>query len=50
MLTINFTVTVVIISRLVYRKGADLLAGIIPEICQKYPDVNFIIGECLNKF
>ena len=22
----------------------DLLAGIIPEICDKYPDVNFIIG------
>lgn len=38
------TVTIVIVSRLVYRKGMDLLAGIIPEICCKYPDVQFIIG------
>ncbi|EAW98884.1 phosphatidylinositol glycan, class A (paroxysmal nocturnal hemoglobinuria), isoform CRA_e [Homo sapiens] len=28
------------------RKGIriDLLSGIIPELCQKYPDLNFIIG------
>ncbi|KAK2184846.1 hypothetical protein NP493_250g02001 [Ridgeia piscesae] len=37
-------ITVVVISRLVYRKGTDLLANIIPEICEKYPQVNFIIG------
>lgn len=24
--------------------GTDLLSGIIPELCQKYPDLNFIIG------
>ncbi|XP_011813272.1 PREDICTED: phosphatidylinositol N-acetylglucosaminyltransferase subunit A isoform X2 [Colobus angolensis palliatus] len=24
--------------------GIDLLSGIIPELCQKYPDLNFIIG------
>ncbi|XP_045162408.2 phosphatidylinositol N-acetylglucosaminyltransferase subunit A-like [Mercenaria mercenaria] len=37
-------ITIVIVSRLVYRKGMDLLAGIIPEICSKHPDVQFIIG------
>ncbi|XP_074048502.1 phosphatidylinositol N-acetylglucosaminyltransferase subunit A isoform X2 [Macrotis lagotis] len=26
------------------RKGIDLLSGIIPELCQKYPDLNFIVG------
>ena len=39
-----FTVTVVVVSRLVYRKGMDLLAGVIPIICANHPDVNFIIG------
>ncbi|XP_045393930.1 phosphatidylinositol N-acetylglucosaminyltransferase subunit A isoform X4 [Lemur catta] len=24
--------------------GTDLLSGIIPELCQKYPDLNFLIG------
>ncbi|KAK3729007.1 hypothetical protein QZH41_011464 [Actinostola sp. cb2023] len=38
-------IAIVIISRLVYRKGMDLLAGIIPLICSKHPDVNFIIGN-----
>lgn len=37
-------VTVVVISRLVYRKGVDLLAGVIPIICNKYPKIYFIIG------
>ncbi|BFZ17338.1 hypothetical protein BsWGS_20377 [Bradybaena similaris] len=37
-------ITVVVISRLVYRKGMDLLAGIIPQITMKYPQVQFIIG------
>jgi len=32
------------VSRLVYRKGSDLLAVIIPDICSRYPDVDFIIG------
>jgi len=41
----TFLVTIVIVSRLVYRKGMDLLAGIIPEICTRHPDVNFIIGQ-----
>lgn len=37
-------VTVVVISRLVYRKGVDLLVGIIPAICRTYPEVDFLIG------
>lgn len=24
--------------------GTDLLSGIIPELCKKYPNLNFIIG------
>ncbi|KAM4818540.1 phosphatidylinositol N-acetylglucosaminyltransferase subunit A isoform 2-T2 [Thomomys bottae] len=40
----NSIITIVVVSRLVYRKGTDLLSGIIPELCQKYPDLNFIIG------
>ncbi|XP_053562048.1 phosphatidylinositol N-acetylglucosaminyltransferase subunit A [Bombina bombina] len=37
-------ITIVVVSRLVYRKGIDLLGGIIPEMCQKYPNLHFIIG------
>ncbi|XP_063299558.1 phosphatidylinositol N-acetylglucosaminyltransferase subunit A [Pelobates fuscus] len=37
-------ITIVVVSRLVYRKGIDLLGGIIPEMCQKYPELHFIIG------
>lgn len=37
-------ITVVVISRLVYRKGMDLLAAIIPQICSKYPNIQFLIG------
>lgn len=37
-------ITVVVVSRLVYRKGMDLLAGIIPLVCKRYPEVNFLIG------
>jgi len=37
-------VTIVAMSRLVYRKGVDLLALVIPIICKKYPNVNFLIG------
>ncbi|XP_078233555.1 phosphatidylinositol N-acetylglucosaminyltransferase subunit A isoform X8 [Pogona vitticeps] len=27
-----------------FRPGIDLLSGIIPELCQKYPDLNFLVG------
>jgi phosphatidylinositol glycan class A protein len=37
-------VKIVIVSRLVYRKGVDLLVGIIPRICAQFNDVDFIIG------
>src|SRR5687767_5222429 len=37
-------ITIVVISRLVYRKGVDLLAGVIPIICGKHSQVQFVIG------
>lgn len=41
-----FAVTVVIVSRLVYRKGIDLLVGIISKISQmpEMRHVNFLVG------
>ena len=38
------TVNIVMISRLVYRKGIDLAVHVIPEICRRFPFVHFIIG------
>ncbi len=37
-------IKIVVVSRLVYRKGVDLLVGIIPRICATFPNVDFIIG------
>ncbi|XP_072032926.1 phosphatidylinositol N-acetylglucosaminyltransferase subunit A-like [Amphiura filiformis] len=37
-------IVIVVVSRLVYRKGMDLLASIIPEICHQHHDVDFLIG------
>nr|CAG4636131.1 EOG090X0515 [Eubosmina coregoni]SVE69766.1 EOG090X0515 [Eubosmina coregoni] len=37
-------ITIVALSRLAYRKGLDLLAAVIPIICKKYSQVNFLIG------
>lgn len=37
-------IKIVVVSRLVYRKGVDLLVGIIPKICTQHPNVDFIIG------
>uniref|UniRef100_A0A2K5MDI5 PIGA GPI anchor biosynthesis domain-containing protein n=1 Tax=Cercocebus atys TaxID=9531 RepID=A0A2K5MDI5_CERAT len=34
----------IVVSRLVYRKGTNLLSVIIPKLCQKCSDLNFIIG------
>ncbi len=42
-------VTVVVVSRLVYRKGVDLLVGIIPPICRAFSNVDFLIGGDGNK-
>ena len=37
-------ITIVLLSRLVYRKGMDLLARAIPIICKKHSCVRFVIG------
>ncbi|OWM64854.1 hypothetical protein CDL15_Pgr028571 [Punica granatum] len=37
-------IVIVVISRLVYRKGADLLVEVIPEVCRLFPQVRFIVG------
>ena len=37
-------ITVIVLCRLVYRKGIDLLIDVIPEICSKFPRVNFLIA------
>lgn len=38
-LLILIIVTIVVVSRLVYRKGVDLLAQIIADVCIKHPKV-----------
>jgi len=38
------TVNIVVISRLAYRKGIDLLVATAPRICALCPNVRFIIG------
>lgn len=40
----NGEIVIVVVSRLVYRKGIDLLAQIIVDLCRKYHQVRFIIG------
>merc|ERR1712176_89157 len=42
-------ITVCVVSRLVYRKGVDLLVGIIPKVCNLLPQVDFIVGGDGNK-
>lgn len=37
-------ITIVVISRLAYRKGIDLLVATAPRICALFPNVKFIIG------
>ncbi|PCH44807.1 glycosyltransferase family 4 protein [Wolfiporia cocos MD-104 SS10] len=37
-------VTIVVISRLAYRKGIDLLVATAPRICALFPNVRFIVG------
>ena len=36
--------TIVVLSRLVYRKGIDLILEVIPQICARHPEVDWIIG------
>lgn len=45
----NQKVNIVIVSRLVYRKGVDLVVRVIPEICRRFPQVHWIIGGDGNK-
>jgi phosphatidylinositol glycan class A protein len=40
----NDTITIVVISRLFYNKGTDLLIAAIPRILATHPNVRFIIG------
>ena len=44
------SVTIICISRLVYRKGIDLLLGAIPKICAMHPEVDFLIGANIQIF
>lgn len=37
-------ITIVTLSRLVYRKGIDLLAVVIPAVCRRHPNVDFLVG------
>jgi len=43
-------ITIVVISRLFPNKGADLLAGMIPKICQANSKVNFLVAGDGPKF
>lgn len=45
----NQQINIVILSRLVYRKGVDLVVNVIPEICRRFPHVYFVIGGDGNK-
>ncbi|CAB9510779.1 Phosphatidylinositol N-acetylglucosaminyltransferase GPI3 subunit [Seminavis robusta] len=42
-------IKVVVVSRLVFRKGIDLLVGTIPRVCQELEQVDFIIAGDGNK-
>jgi phosphatidylinositol glycan class A protein len=37
-------ITIIVASRLVYRKGIDLLVAIVPQICALFPTVDFLIA------
>jgi phosphatidylinositol N-acetylglucosaminyltransferase subunit A len=45
----SFRIKVIVISRLVYRKGVDLLVGIIPNVCRLMKNVDFVVGGNGNK-
>lgn len=40
----HLTVTIVVLSRLAYRKGIDLLVATAPRICAANPNVRFVVG------
>lgn len=37
-------ITIVVIARLVYRKGIDLLVPLIPTLCAQHPTLRFVIA------
>ncbi|KAJ6616510.1 glycosyltransferase family 4 protein [Mycena sp. CBHHK59/15] len=37
-------ITIVVLSRLAYRKGIDLLVATAPRICAAFPNVRFLVG------
>lgn len=41
-------VTIVVLSRLAYRKGIDLLVATAPRICAAFPNVKFVVGALLE--
>ena len=43
------TVNVVMINRLVYRKGVDLAVEVVPRLCDLFPNVHFIIGASVGE-
>jgi phosphatidylinositol glycan class A protein len=43
-------ITIVVISRLFPNKGADLLAALIPKVCQLNPNVHFLVAGDGPKF
>ncbi|UZJ56844.1 hypothetical protein CBS101457_006164 [Exobasidium rhododendri] len=40
----HWKVNIIVLSRLMYRKGIDLLVAAIPRLCALHPNVHFIIG------
>src|SRR4051794_7625858 len=37
--------TLIVLCRLVYRKGVDLLVKVIPDVCKRHKKVRILIGE-----
>ncbi|TRM60374.1 glycosyltransferase family 4 protein [Schizophyllum amplum] len=37
-------ITIVVLSRLAYRKGIDLLVATAPHVCRAFPNVRFLVG------
>lgn len=48
-LNVENRIKIVVVSRLVYRKGVDLLVGIVPNVCRAVDNVDFIIAGDGNK-
>ncbi|KAJ3866361.1 transferase [Lentinula novae-zelandiae] len=38
------TITIVVLSRLAYRKGIDLLVATAPRVCAAFPNIKFLVG------